>query len=140
MKRFLFILAIAFAALQLNAHERHKFNPEKYEAELQQFIVTEAALTPYEASVFFPVYKEMQDKQRLLFNKMRSFRHVDVRDDKACLEAIQGRDETELKIKKLQQQYHTKFCRILPPSKVFRIIRAEEKFHRQAFRRAAKRK
>jgi hypothetical protein len=35
----------------------------------------------------------MQAKQRVLFNKMRSYRHVDVRDNKASLEAIRTSDE-----------------------------------------------
>lgn len=140
MKRLLLILVIAFTTAQLSAHERGKFDPNKFEAELEQFIVTEAALTPYEASVFFPIYKEMQGKRRVLFNKIRRFRHVDTRDNKACLEAIKSRDEADLQIKKLQQQYHAKFCEILPAGKVLRIIRAEERFHRQAFRRVAKRR
>ena len=42
-------------------------------------------------------------------------------------------------MKKLQQDYHNKFMKVLPASKVFRIIQAEENFHRQMFKRAAKR-
>jgi hypothetical protein len=140
LKRLLFILVIALTTLQVYGHENRKFDPKKFEVELEQFIVTEAALTPQEASAFFPVYKEMQRKQRMLYNKVRSYRHVDIEDEKSSLEAIKNRDELEVQIKKLQQQYHLKFCKILPAKKVLRIIRAEEKFHRQAFRRATKRK
>ena len=140
MKRFLLILVIALTTLQVYGHGRRKFDPKKFEAELEQFIVTDAALTPQEASAFFPIYKEMQRKQRMQFNKVRRYRHVDIGDDKSCLEAIKNRDEAELEIKKLQQQYHLKFCEILPAKKVMRIIRAEDKFHRQAFRRATGRK
>ena len=41
-------------------------------------------------------------------------------------------------IKALQQEYHSRFMTILPPNKVFSVIKAEERFHRQAFRRMKK--
>ena len=39
-------------------------------------------------------------------------------------------------MKQLQQEYHNRFMYILPASKVLKIIKAEEKFHRRAFKRA----
>ena len=36
------------------------------------------------------------------------------------------------------EQYHSRFMTILPPNKVFSVIKAEERFHRQAFRRMKK--
>ena len=68
--------------------------------------------------------------------QMRGLRHVDTRDDKASMDAIHKQDELELQMKKIQQTYHNKFMKIIPAGKVFLVIRAEEKFHRQAFRRA----
>ena len=41
---------------------------------------------------------------------------------------------SDIEIKRLQQAYHEKFLHILPASKVYRIIKAEDKFHRQQFR------
>lgn len=102
---------------------------------MEQFIVTEAGLSPQEAAAFFPVYKEMQGKQRMLFNKMRRYRHIDTRDNAASLEAIKNMDSIDLQIKKLQQKYHLKFCDVLPAGKVLLVIKAEEKFHRQAFKK-----
>lgn len=139
MKRLLFILVVVLSALRLSAQEGPRFNPEKFEAELEQYITTEAALSPQEAAKFFPLYKEMQRKQRLLFNKMKGYRHTDTRDDKASMDAIRAKDELDVQIKKLQQQYHLKFCKVLPAGKVLRIIKAEEKFHRQAFRKVVRR-
>lgn len=139
MKRFTIIFTVLFVALQVCGQERRKFNPEKFEAELEQFIVAEAGLSPQESSVFFPIYKEMQQKQRMLFYKIKRYRHIDTSDDKACLDAIKKRDDLEIQMKKLQQHYHLKFVKVIPPGKVMRVIRAEDKFHRQAFRRMAKR-
>ena len=126
---------MAFACTLAFAQERRKFDPAKFEAELEQFITTEAALTPQEASAFFPLYREMRKKQLAYFGEDRRLRNVDSSDDKDCAEAIRRRDENDLEIKRLQQTYHEKFMRVLSPSKVFRVLRAEDKFHRQLFNR-----
>ena len=114
------------------------FDPAKFDAEMEQFITTEAALTPQESATFFPLFREMLKKRRALFDQMRRFHHVNTADDKACKDAILERDRLDLEIKQLQQEYHQKFMRVLPAGKVFKVLRAEDKFHRQMFKRAAK--
>lgn len=133
------ILAVVVAAIQMQAQNHpQKFDPKQFEAELEQYITTQAGLSPQEAAKFFPLFKQMQDKQRLLFNKIRTYRHVDVRDNQASLEAIRACDESDLQIKKIQKEYHEKFCKILPAGTVLKIIKAEERFHRKVFKRMAK--
>ncbi|MGI6231284.1 MAG: hypothetical protein ACOYJF_00325 [Prevotella sp.] len=119
---------------------RPPFNPEKFEADMERFITKEAGLSSREAARFFPMFREMQNKQRALFKKMRGFRHVDTNDDMACMRAIRMQDNIDIQIKKIQQRYHQKFLKILPAGKVMRIIKAEEKFHRISFARAMKNK
>lgn len=139
LKRF-FIAVLALAlALPPQAQGHRKFDPARFQAELEQFIATEACLNPRQAATFFPLYREMQNKQRMLFNKMRCYQHVDTRDQKASARAIKECDLIDLQIKQVQQEYHKKFCKVLPAGVVLRIIRADEKFHRQAFQRAARR-
>ena len=111
-----------------------RFNPAKFEADMEQFITTEVGLTPMEASRFFPLFREMQNKQRALFGKMRFYAHTDTSNDAASLKTI------KVEMKKIQQEYHLKFCKVLSPGKVLAVIKAEEKFHRQAFKRMARRK
>ena len=41
----------------LYAQERQRFSPERFEAELEQFITTDACLTPEESARFFPLYR-----------------------------------------------------------------------------------
>ena len=135
IKRFFLILLVALLSLPLQAHDRPKFDPARFQAELEQFITIEAGLNPRQASVFFPLYREMQKKQRMLFNKMRCYQHVDTRDQKAAEKAIKECDLIDLQMKQLQQEYHKKFCKVLPAGVVWNIIRADEKFHRQAFQR-----
>lgn len=135
MKRISFILIAWFCLINASA-QPPQFNPKQFEADLEQFITVNAGLTPQEAARFFPLFREMQDKQRLLFGKMRSYRHVDTNDDQASLKAIRECDNIDLQMKKIQQTYHIKFCKVLPAGKVLKIIHADEKFHRQAFKKA----
>ncbi len=107
-----------------------KFSPEKFDAELHSYIIHEAGLSQQEAVKFFPVYKEMQSKQRIIFERQRQQAKTKPTDEKGCQKAIQERDNTEVELKRIQQSYHKKFLDILPASKVYDIIQAEDKFHR----------
>ncbi|MBQ1773360.1 MAG: hypothetical protein IIZ97_03825, partial [Prevotella sp.] len=62
MRRYLFIILIAFG-ISVTAQGQQKFDPERYQADLEQFITSEACLTPQESARFFPVYREMMKKQ-----------------------------------------------------------------------------
>ncbi len=115
--------------------KRPPFNPAKFEADLEQFITVNACLSPSQAASFFPVYRQMMKKQRALFDEMRRLRMINPKDNEACEEAIRKQDELDIQIKQLQQEYHGRFLTMLPANKVLAIIKAEEKFHRQIFRK-----
>lgn len=136
--RLLLIAFMLTAVLAVNA-QRQPFNPVKFETELEQFVVTEAALTPQESSRFFPLYREMRKKQVAIMSAGWKNRQIDTSNDKACAEAIRQHDNSDVEMKELQRTYHNKFLQVLPATKVYRVIRAEDKFHRQAFKRAARR-
>jgi hypothetical protein len=138
MKR-LQILFFAFAfALCLHAQGDNgpqQFSPDKFDAELREFITNEAKLTEHEAAKFFPIYKEMQAKQRVVYGRQGSLVMSKPEGEKACLDAIRQRDENDLEMKRIQKAYHEKFLKILPASKVYAILRAEVMFHRRMLRR-----
>ena len=115
--------------------KRPPFDPAKFEADLEQFITVNACLSPSQAASFFPVYRQMMKKQRALFDEMRRLRMINPKDNEACEEAIRKQDELDIQIKQLQQEYHGRFLTMLPANKVLAIIKAEEKFHRQIFRK-----
>lgn len=115
--------------------KRPPFNPAKFEADLEQFITVNACLSPSQSASFFPVYRQMMKKQRALFDEMRRLRMINPKDNEACEEAIRKQDELDIQIKQLQQEYHGRFLTMLPANKVLAIIKAEEKFHRQIFRK-----
>lgn len=132
----LMILMLCTFGVANGQHRKHPpFNPAKFEADLEQFITVNACLSPSQAASFFPVYRQMMKKQRALFDEMRRLRMINPKDNEACEEAIRKQDEQDIQIKQLQQEYHGKFLMMLPANKVLSIIKAEEKFHRQIFRK-----
>lgn len=138
LKRSLLCLAfflVGTSAMMAQAKKNKGFDPKRFEAELEQFITTEAALSPKEAAAFFPVYRQLMKRQRMLFDEMKRYHHVDTRDNDACAQAIRKQDELDIEMKQLQQEYHGRFILILPAGKVMSVIKAEEKFHRMMFRR-----
>lgn len=118
---------------------RPPFDPQKFEKELEQFIVAEAGLTPAESARFFPVYEEMRRKQMAFFSDMQKDRFADTSNDKECKRIIREADKRDLDLKMLQSEYHERFMQVLSPSKALKVIRAEEKFHRKIFKNAARR-
>lgn len=114
---------------------RQQFDPQRFEIDLEQYITAKAGLTPQEAAKFFPVYRKMNQKQRMLFDEMNFYRFVDSKDNKAAEKAVRRKDEIDIEIRLLQQEYHNRFMTMLPAGKVMLILKAEEVFHREAFKR-----
>lgn len=137
MKKSLLLIICLLSVITTFA-QKQRFDPEKFEAELERFIVTEAGLTPVEAARFFPVYREMRQRQLAIFFEDKNFAHVDETNAVACTRAIREHDDHDLQMKKLQKEYHERFLKLLSPQKVLRVIHAEDKFHRQAFRKACR--
>lgn len=129
----LFCITVSISAQDKN---RQKFSPEKFRAELEQFITKDACLTPTEASNFFPLYDEMNKKQRVIFDRMRQLGKNKPADDAGCRDVIKQRDQLDIELKKIQQTYHEKFLKVLPAGKLFDVIRAEEKFHRRMLKKS----
>ena len=135
MRKLLFSTVIMImVVLGASAEEQQKFSPEKFQADLEQYITTEAGLTNEEAAKFFPLYREMQQKQRVVYNKIHELFKLP-HDEASCKRAVQRRDQLEIELKQIAQTYHNKFLRVIPASKVIGTIVAEDKFHRRAFRK-----
>lgn len=141
MKRLLLILLMPLMVVGMMAQGKPKpFDPDRFQCELEQYMIRRAGITPQEASKFFPLFREMQKKQRVLFTESRMLRQIDMNDNDACLEAVRRMDEIDLQIRLIQQQYHQKCLSVLPATKLMKILRAEDEFHRKAFERVAGRK
>lgn len=134
MKKILTIVLLLCLLLTPVGAQERKFSPEKFQAELEQYITKEACLTPQEAASFFPIYREMQKKQRTIFERQRQQGKVKPLDERECEKAIRQRDENELEQKRIQQTYHNKMLSVVSASKLFDVMQAEDRFHRMKFR------
>ena len=130
MKRNVMILIAFVLMLTVSAQEPQKFSPEKFEADLEAFITKEAGFTQQEAAKFFPLFKELHEKQRALYGRIRKAAMTKPADEKSAAEAIRQSDKLNLELKQLDQKYHDKMIKEVPASKVYLAINAENHFHR----------
>ena len=129
MKRYTVILFSMLLTLMVSAQDQKKFSPEKFQADLEEFITKEAHFDQQEAAKFFPLLRELQAKQRAIYGRMRQTPKPG--DDAKCAEAIREWDRANIELKQLDQQYHKKMMQVVSPSKVFDAIMAESRFHRK---------
>ncbi len=125
---------LSYGYAQQRPPRKDRPNPECFQADLEQFITKKACLTPQEASKFFPVYAEMYSKQREVRDKMKAVKRVKPTTEAECKENILKLDNYEVEMKQIQRAYHEKFMQILPATKVYEVMEAEEQFHRQTFK------
>lgn len=117
-----------------------KFSPKEFNTQFEAFATEEAKLTPKEAGRFFPLYREMKEKQRNYYKKMRELmKKLDNAQEENCYtqaneELIQYKTATA----QVEQEYLKKFRKILSDKKIFLIQKAEIRFHRQALKQAEK--
>lgn len=129
MKRYIVILFSMLLTLMVSAQDQKKFSPEKFQADLEEFITKEAHFDQQEAAKFFPLLRELQAKQRAIYGRMRQTPKPG--DDAKCAEAIREWDKANIELKQLDQQYHKKMMQVVPASKLFDAIMAESRFHRK---------
>ena len=128
MKRYTAILFCLVMALSVSAQDQKKFSPEKFQAELEAYITREAHFDQQEAAKYFPLMREMQSKQRAIYARM--YKNEKPPGDAKCAEAIAAWDKANIELKQLDETYHKKMMKVVPASKVFDAIRAENNFHR----------
>lgn len=119
--------------------QQQKFDPQKFMRDQEAFIAKEAHLTQQEANAFFPIFRELQDKKRNLYRSIRPKGKPGLQDEAAAEQMITNMDKTELQIKKLESDYHAKFCKVIPATKVIKCIWAEDRFKRMTMNDLAKR-
>ncbi len=129
MKRYTVILFSMLLTLMVSAQDQKKFSPEKFQADLEEFITKEAHFDQQEAAKFFPLMRELQAKQRAIYGRMRQTPKPG--DDAKCAEAIREWDKANIELKQLDLQYHKKMMQVVPASKLFDAIMAESRFHRK---------
>ena len=137
----LFIIALLFplsiCAQQQHTHgERPRFNPQEFQQRMEQTITREAALTTEEAAAFFPIYNEMRQKERTIADQIRSLKQQQPgngsEDD--YLNAVARIKQLQVEMAEVERDYYQRLCRAISPAKVFKAMKAEDKFHRTMVR------
>ena len=130
MKKVIAISLLLIMTMMVNAQDK-RFSPEKFEADLKAYITKEASLTSQEADKVYPVFRELREKQRVIYDKMRKLGMNKPVGDEACKQAIVEYDKLNLELRQLDVDYHKKMIKMVSASKVYEIMQAENRFHRQ---------
>jgi len=130
MKRLIIMIACVWMAVAVSAQEK-KFSPEKFQADMEAFISKEASLTPEESQKLFPLLREMHAKQRTALGNLHRMGKNKPAGDAVCADYIKQYDKKQIELKTIEQSYHKKMLSVVPASKLFDVIRAENRFHRQ---------
>lgn len=141
LQRYLMAAALTLVmATTLQAQDGdRKFSPKKFEADLEAFITKEAALTPQEATKFFTLFREMRQKQRTIYGRIKHYAKQPMTDDAAAERAIDECDKLQIELKEIEQKYHQRMVREVSAVKVAQAIKAESRFHRRMMKGMQKR-
>lgn len=127
-----FMGGIAVGQGKLTDEKRKEFDAQKV-----AFFTQELDLSPAEAAVFWPLYNEMQKKNREIESQMRKGFHEakntkGLKDENYAtgLGKMLDAEQDMLDVKK---EYYARMLRVIPASKIWKLGEAERKFHRQLF-------
>ena len=132
----LMLSASMFAQPQVGDEKgRHHFDPQRFQQYMEASLTREAGLTQEEAKAFFPIYNEMRQKQRVVGDEIRKMKKLNpgssAKDYQSTILRIK---EKQVKMAEMEVEYYQRMCNAIAPEKVFRVIQAEDKFHRQMVR------
>lgn len=137
--KFVFVIILLFSVVY-GGFAQGKLSDEKrkeFDAQKVAFFTQELDLSPAEAARFWPIYNEMQKKNRVVEDNMRKgFREV--KDAKGLKEtdykeAIGKMLAYEGQMQEIKEEYYQKMLTVLPASKIWKLSDAERRFHRQLF-------
>lgn len=142
MRKIFFICLFSVLSLGLSAQgagqkkggPRH-FDPQKFEAQLEEYVMKKAGFTTAESEKFLPIFREMRKKEVQVMKSSRNAFRGRPTTDKECEEAIRNHDNCEVQLKKIKQTYHARMLKVVPASKTMKAIHAHDDFHREAFRK-----
>jgi len=111
-----------------------RMSQEEFREKQEAFITEKAKLTKDEATKFFPLFFELQDKKKALNDKawsqLRKGKKENVSEaqyEAIILSVLNARIASD----KLEKAYFSKFKAILSCEKIFKIQGAEMRFHKE---------
>ena len=120
------------------AQSRFKEKKEQIRALKIAFITDELKLTTDEATKFWPLYNNFEEKQReLKQQKIRSYMkrfesgEVEKMSDKEATNFLNQMENTEDEMYQLRKKFVSNLKDILPPIKIIKLKKVEEDFNRK---------
>lgn len=134
MKRHILFILIIGVCLSLHAQQKKdKCSEEEFRAKKEAYLCKQAGLTKEEAEKFFPVYYELQQQKREIngtaWNNAKKGKDSQATEEE-YKDIIEGFIEAEEKKNELDKEYFKKYRQVLSCKKIYLILRAEIKFHR----------
>lgn len=135
IQRLAILLIILCTGISMQAQDKKKpcFSKKEFRARQESYLTQKAEITKEEAAKFFPVYFELQDRKKAVNDKAweqaRKGKAPDTTDaeyEQIIDDIVKARIEAD----KLDLEYLQKFKKILSPKKIYKLQRAEMKFHR----------
>lgn len=135
------IFCLYAGSLVAQTGKKPSLSKEEFRSRQIAFITERAGLSPEEASSFFPVYFELQDKKKEINRRVHGYfkKGKDPKTtDAQYSELTNGILKARIESGELEINYFDKFKKILPPAKLFKVQQAEMKFHRELLRKVNK--
>ena len=136
MKKLITILFILCFGITLWAQQKGqpRLTPQEFRSKQEAFITKKAELTKNEATKFFPMFFELQDKKKELNDKVWELikKGKNPETTEAQYESIIDEVlDSRLKADELEKEYYKRFKKILSAKKIYKIQHAEMRFHRE---------
>lgn len=150
-KTYFITLLVMFMAFGYapEASARKQCKRDTWFKEMQQlkhdYLVKELNLSREQQTKFFPLYDQMENEKKKLFDQTRAMeKSVAEKGDKATdLELEKASDAiVEMKSREsaIEKKYYCRFKQILTPRQIFKLHDAERKFQRQMVKEHHKKK
>lgn len=123
--------------------ERKPFDPVAFKKNLENYIIKEANLTPEEALHFFPLFHVLHENQRTLHRKIGHLSYVAAKkelSEKECEEILESIVGLRKQLAEMQNAAYKAWRKVLPASKILKVMNAEHRFGRHTFHDMVKRK
>lgn len=113
--------------------KKEKYSKEEFRAKQEAYITKQAGLTAEEADKFFPIYYELKKKKKDI-NKLawkNAKKGLDSQTtEEEYKEILDGFIVAEEQNTALEKEYLKKYQEVLSNKKIYMVLRAEIKFHR----------
>lgn len=123
-----------FQREQPKQQQQPRFDPEQFQQNMLMIITREAGLTPAESQAFIPLYKEMRKEERVMSGKILELKTKKYNAEKEYLNALTKIKSLQVEMAELEASYYKRISKVISAEKMFKLMLAEDRFHRQLVR------